>query len=155
MREQFQKLARIVVAFALVAVSVFACLERAGLWRAEAQATRELKTLESVETSLAFATTYHYGEIRHFEGDGVGVSMTCEASGGEAAEETFTVELHRMVLGIVDVPVGSAVVPREGSAYITWDNTGSGDFFLRFVKAPDGQVVASDDVRIFSFEASE
>lgn len=155
MRERAQRLGLVVVTVALVAVAVFACLERAGMWRSEAHATHELKTLETVETSLAFATTYHYGEIRHFEGDGVGVSMTCSVADGEAAEDTFEVELHRMVLGIVDVPVGSAVVPREGSVYVTWDNAGSGDFFLRFVKASDGQVIAADDVRIFSFETSE
>ena len=155
MRERLQKLGFIVVTVALGILVAFACLERAGIWRSDAHATRELRTLESVETSLAFATCYHYGEIRHFDGDGVGVSMTCEAYGAEAAEDTFEVELHRMVLGIVDVPVGSAEVPREGDVYITWDNAGSGDFFLRFVKTSDGQVVASDDVNIFSFEVGE
>lgn len=155
MKGRFQKLGFAVVAVALTVVVAFACLERAGFWRAETGASRQLTTIESVESSLAFATAYHYGEIRHFEGDGVGVSMTCAVTGDEASEDTFELELHRMVLGIFDVPVGSVVVPREGSVYITWDNAGSGDFFLRFVKASDGQVIASDDVRIFSFELDE
>ena len=155
MSKRFQTGGLIAVVAALVVLGVLACLERAGIWRAEVHATHGLKTVESVESSLAFASTYHYGEIRHFEGDGVGMSMTCSVEGDKAAEDTFTVELHRMVLGIIDVQVGSIDVPRTGTMYITWDNAGSGDFFLRFVKAPDGQCIVADDVRIFSFETEE
>lgn len=152
MRERILKFGLALLLAALVTVGSLACLERAGLWQATTGRTRDVQTLESVDTALAFATTYHYGEIRHFEGAGVGLSMTCTTEGDDATEDTFVVELHRMVLGFVDVQVGTAVVPRSGTVYLTWDNAGSGDFFLRFVKAPDGQTIYSDDVRVFSFE---
>ena len=152
MRDRLQRFGLALLLAALVAVSSLACLERAGLWHATTGRTQGVQALESVDTTLAFATTYHYGEIRHFDGTGVGLSMTCQTVGDDAAEDTFVVELHRMVLGFVDVQVGSATVPREGTVYLTWDNAGSGDFFLRFVKAPDGQTIASADVRVFSFE---
>ena len=152
MREKFQRFGLALLLAALVTVGSLACLERAGMWHATTGRTQDVHTLESVDTTVAFATTYHYGELRHFDGMGVGLSMTCHTEGEGAAENTFVVELHRMVLGLVDVQVGSAVVPREGDVFLTWDNAGSGDFFFRFVKAPDGQVISADDVQIFSFE---
>ena len=91
-------------------------------------------------------------DVFHFDGNCIQVNMACRREGDkEASSDYFSVELHRIDAGLIDTLVGSATFTRWGPSSFTFERVGAGDYYLRFIKDNDGQIVVSDTVRVYAF----
>lgn len=91
-------------------------------------------------------------DVYHFDGNSIQVNMACRREGEkEASSDYFSVELHRIETGLIDTLVGSATFTRWGPSSTTFERVGAGDYYLRFIKDNDGQIVISDTVRVYAF----
>ena len=97
-------------------------------------------------STLALGGTVLESEIYHFSGNAIQVQMYLYCEGGEGASDYFTVELHRMEAGVLDVLVGSQTVSRHGMVVVDWKDTPEGDYYFVFKKDPDNQTVKSENV---------
>lgn len=98
-------------------------------------------------TEMSGATHYYYG-------NNLGIEMSCYTKGSSSKCDTyFSVELHRLTGSYYDVDeyVGSAAFKRNGFTKATWTNVGSGRYYFKFRKCPDGQSIHSDSVAMYSW----
>ena len=102
-------------------------------------------TLGKYDTSFKGATRYYNGQH-------VGIEMTCKTKGATSGKSKyFSVELHRKN-GLVDTYIGSAAFKRKGFTKATWTNVGSGNYYFKFVRTSDGQSIHSNDVKMYSWK---
>lgn len=95
-------------------------------------------------------------DLYHFEGNRIELTMGAYRSGVEkGTSEYFSVELHYMVWGVVDVLVGSRTLMRWGHSHVAWDGLEKGDYYFRFVKDADGQTINSQNVQIIGYVINE
>lgn len=80
-----------------------------------------------------------------FDGNSVGIEMTasCPKNG------TFTVTLYRM--NPSKQRIGSATFKRNGFTKAVWEGVGSGNYLFECTKSPDGAMVTSKDVAVYSW----
>lgn len=102
-------------------------------------------------SSLYLSATSYSGQKRYYDGNNVGIEMTCSAAGGSACDSYFSVELHRKNSLLEDTYIGSAPFKRNGFSKATWSNVGSGNYFFKFVKCSDSQSISSNDVAMYSW----
>lgn len=91
------------------------------------------------------------GTPRWYDGNSIGIEMTCSAITEGQLDTHFSVELWRGENTSNGTYIGSAALWRNGFSRAEWTNVGSGQYFFRFVKANDGIWVTSNDVAMFSW----
>ena len=101
--------------------------------------------------TMRLATTLET-DVYEFTGNYIEVNVACRIEGdAEASSNYFSVELHRIDAGFIDTLVGSQTLLRRGPSFAVFTDIPSGDYYLRFVKDADGQMVVSDAVRVQGF----
>ena len=96
-------------------------------------------------TSMVLYTTYATSS-HYFDGNSVGIEMTCASVGGG----TFNVTLRR-VQGNSSVSIGTAAFRRNVFTKATWEGVGAGTYFFVMSKPTDGTRVTSSDVAMYSW----
>lgn len=87
-------------------------------------------------------------KARTFDGNNVGIEMTAKCP----KDGTFSVTLYRKMSGSNRLRyVGTATFKRNGFTKAVWENVGSGIYQFVCTKSPDGTVVTSSDVAIYSW----
>ena len=101
---------------------------------------------EAHASTLRLGGTVLESEIYHFSKNSIWLQMETYVTGGEAANAYFTIELHRIEAGVVDVLVGSQTFDRNGQVVACWEDVPEGDYYFVFKKDADSQVINSDYV---------
>ena len=97
-------------------------------------------------STLRLGGTVLESEVYHFSKNCIQLSMETYITGGEAANDYFTIELHRIEAGVIDVLVGSRTFKRTGQVVANWEDVPEGDYYFVFKKDADSQVINSDYV---------
>ena len=101
--------------------------------------------------SMSLATTLETGVYR-FTGNQIEVHLSCRREGEEkGSSEYFSVELHRIDAGLIDTLVETQTLKRWGTSDAIFSDVPQGEYYLRFVKDADGQLVVCDAVRVEGF----
>ena len=106
---------------------------------------------EAHASTLTLGGTILESEVYHFSKNSIEISMETYVTGGDAASDYFTIELHRVEAGVIDVLVGSRTCNRSGHIVVNWDDLPEGDYYFVFKKDADSQVINSDYVIMYSY----
>ena len=106
---------------------------------------------EAHASTLRLGGTILESEIHHFSKNSIQLTMETYVTGGEAANDYFTIELHRIEAGVIDVLVGSQTFKRAGQVVANWEDVPEGDYYFVFKKDADSQVINSDYVIMISY----
>ena len=106
---------------------------------------------EGHTSTLRLGGTILESEVYHFSKNCIQLSMDTYVTGGDAANDYFTVELHRIEAGIIDVLVGSQTFKRTGHVLADWQDVPEGDYYFTFKKDADSQTINSDYVMMTSY----
>lgn len=91
-------------------------------------------------------------DIYNFKGNAIQMMVLCYRSDTMSGNsEYFSVELHRMEAGFIDVLVETTTLKRAGGNFYTWENLVPGDYYLRFTKSDVTQTVYSDYVTLSGY----
>ena len=101
---------------------------------------------EAHASTLRLGGTILESEVYHFSKNSIWLQMETYVTGGEAANDYFTVELHRIEAGVIDVLVGSQTFERTGQVTAMWEDVPEGDYYFVVKKDADSQVINSDYV---------
>ena len=101
---------------------------------------------EAHASTLRLGGTILESEVYHFSKNSIQLTMDTYVTGGDAANDYFTIELHRLEAGIVDVLVGSQTFKRSGHVLAEWTDVPEGDYYFAFKKDADSQIINSDYV---------
>ena len=106
---------------------------------------------EGHASTLALGGTILESEVYHFSKNSIQLSMDTYVTGGEAVSDYFTIELHRIEAGVIDVLVGSQSFARSGHVIADWQDVPEGDYYFTFKKDADSQTINSDYVMMTSY----
>ena len=101
---------------------------------------------EAHASTLRLGGTILESEVYHFSKNSIWLQMDAYVTGGDAANDYFTIELHRIEAGVIDVLVGSQTFKRSGQVVANWEDVPEGDYYFVFKKDADSQVINSDYV---------
>ena len=108
---------------------------------------------EAHASTLRLGGTILESEVYHFSKNCIQLSMETYVTGGDAANDYFTIELHRLEAGVIDVLVGSQTFKRSGHVVADWQDIPEGDYYFVFKKDADSQVINSDYVVMTGYVA--
>lgn len=101
--------------------------------------------------SMSLATTLET-DVYRFTGNQIEVHLSCRREGEEkGSSEYLAVELHRIDAGLIDTLAETQTLKRWGSSSAVFTDVPQGEYYLRFVKDADGQIVVCDAVRVQGF----
>ena len=101
--------------------------------------------------SMSLANTLET-DVYRFTGNQIEVHMACRREGEEkGSSDYFSVELHRIDAGLIDTLVETQTLKRWGYSDAVFCDVPQGEYYLRFVKDADGQLVVCDAVRVEGF----
>lgn len=105
-------------------------------------------------STLTLGGTILESEVYHFAGNAIQVRMYLTCEGGEGTSDYFTVELHRVEAGVVDVLVGSQTLNRRGMVLADWQDVPEGDYYFVFKKDADNQIIKSESVTMQGYRVT-
>ena len=108
---------------------------------------------EAHASTLRLGGTILESEVYHFSKNCIQLQMETYVTGGDASNDYFTIELHRLEAGVIDVLVGSQAFSRSGLVVADWQDIPEGDYYFVFKKDADSQVINSDYVTMTGYVA--